>query len=229
MTVLAAFFSPDDLSPLLTDYYISIWHTPLDLRADYSIVIIPINSSKYDIPVTLKVDNSEVETLNIGTFFFAFTNLTQGGQHLLSLTTEFDSYSATIKIPHNYTSYHFPQNFNFSSTNTATWALPQSNEHQVAYAATYENEDDFDEEEYGSEYIKKINRDDRTFTYPANCVTSYGDETILMLSISQYTLTTSGKMVVLVTEDAEEYYEVDTTLSIKRRTQRAINLINYLK
>jgi hypothetical protein len=87
------------------------------------------------------------------------------------------------------------------------WTLANSNQYQIATVDTYYYEWSTNNE-YEDEYSVELSNTLRSYTFPANCVDDFGDDTEYFFSIDQVNQTVNGRFVAVSTfSDYMDYYK----------------------
>ena len=139
-------------------------------------------------------------------------DMAQGEEYPFQLNvTELDltshTYTANVTSVTATSTFTYPGYFVPGEPVTFDWTLANSNQYQIATVDTYYYEWSTNNE-YEDEYTAELSNSLRSYTFPANCVDDFGDDTGYMFSIDQVNQTVNGRFVAVSTfSDYMDYYK----------------------
>jgi hypothetical protein len=204
--------------------YDSIWTQAYPFVNSISLVISG-DTSDYTVDLTL---------LGYDGFYmpiwFGEVNITEGAVFPFTLNvTELNNtahtYTANLMTTYSTDTFTYPNYFVPGETLNFSWTLPASNQYQIASAESYYY-NWVNDTEYIDEYSVELSNTLRTFTFPANCVTNYGDDTDYCFCIDQYNQTINGRFLAISSySDYMDYYTVKGDITMEQHILRLIKTL----
>lgn len=218
------FLNPQNIDSSKIDLYISI----MDIQEvsngqynnTYETFFFPINPSIKDSLIIVRINNKPVEVKKWQHIWFVNYDYEEGSEYLFDIETDENSYSITVQIPYATSYTTFPENYYPSENAKVDWSLDVNNHNQIAYAfSEFWDDEDWDNDQV-SEWYKEISPSNRSFVFPANIVTNFGNNTFYELGIIQFNFNKSERIIVVSISDRHKFYEKQ---AVETRSRNLLN------